>query len=304
MAEGESPCNRPKNSKQEQEEIQELRERLERAERRNAELSEQLKMHKLHTKQLLLGWELKVKTSNDIITSQARERDHQLTEIASDLLYFESCLLKHRTKAKEKLTEKNRKISELQRKSKHQEKQINALNNANERLLASLHEIRESYEDRKLDTVSGYDSEETLCDNRDHMDRVQFVNGSTYNGDISGRERERESSSNVSLEILSAKQTGNPRFRNGRSRTRKFSDVNVCSHLGNPYEMKTNGIALPRSQQQISHKVRFTPDVKEISEEEDRDKPNDIVKPVLKIRKISLPAYRLPITDDEKEEYI
>lgn len=321
----------------EQEDTGELKAKLQRLERENAELTQKLELQKEHTKQLLLGPGTKVGGTNvpyDVIVQQARERDQQLSEISSDLMYFESCILRTREKSKIALAEKIKQIKELKRTVKHQEKQINALNRANENLISSLHDLKDNYdEQKKRDSLSRYNSDDHMCGEqpptfssispcgtRGVSSRVAPVvrcgvhctNGVEYqNGDHT----DRTVNNNNHKHVQNGINQQNDKFltvpslsqvNSNNRRTRKLSDINHRSP-STLYNMNTNTIALPRSPQQ-SHRLRFTPDVKKIREEEEdegeRKETLEIVKPVLKLRKISLPAYRLPITDDDNEEFI
>ncbi|XP_071821391.1 uncharacterized protein [Apostichopus japonicus] len=304
-----APASRNEEHCKEQceEEIKDLRYRLELAERKNTELSQQLELQNTQNKQLLLEWKLKLDASNDLIAAQAKERDQQLSEITSDLFYFESWLLKKNKGTKTAFTKKHKQIQELERKVKHQDKQINALNRANERLLTSLHDLRDNYEERKRGSVSGYDSDDTLCEKDNSVTGVEMPVRSheldkgrdipTTSARVIHGHHQNGFSQNNRLNVPSS----SSQIRLVKGRTRKLSDLNGRAPC-TLYNLNTNNIPLPRSPQ-LSNRFRYKPEVTEIQEEDEKE-AIDIVKPILKLRKISLPAYHLPITDDEKEEYI
>ncbi|XP_041481002.1 uncharacterized protein LOC121428455 isoform X2 [Lytechinus variegatus] len=259
-------------------EVKLLREKLAAAQTTLGEMGHQMDLQKTRTRQLLAGWKLKLEESEDKIMSQAHEKDSQFTDLISDLMYFEGCLKRERQEIVSKLGDKDRRIRELERQVMKQEKQINALNKANEKLISSLHDTRGmsmSEDDRSNGAKSSDDS---------HHDE------SSSSHDNSS-ETERVSSPSPMM---------SSRRPNGRRCTvhtgPTSQQVSGIRHLNN------NTIKAGSPTNGHQHRVRFVDDVvNDLSASRPRKGFLMKTEDRSKARKISLPAYRLPVPNEGDE---
>ena len=280
-------------------ENRQLRSKLEQAETTISEMGNQMELQKTRTRQLIAGWKLKLEEGEDKMAAHSKEKDEQLASLLSQLMFFEGCLKKEREEIMEEIKSKNVKIYDLEKTVKHQKRQIDALNRANERLLTSLH-----------DTVNGRtgdDGEES-----DDSSSSNSSSGSHSSNDSRGSHGS-SANSQVSSHIKMARRKASMpaaftmRVPNGSS-TPIISNHNNHRPLRQRKNAGLNGIPVIPSLNQFSsdsaspesprRRVRFDPGVQNNNSGEDSHSGEEMTKKAGRLRKISLPAYRLP-TDEE-----
>lgn len=261
-------------------EVKLLREKLASAQQTLGEMGHQMDLQKKGTRQLLAGWKLKLEESEDKVMSQVHEKDSQFTDLISDLMYFEGCLKRERQEIVSKLGDKDRRIRELERHVMKQEKQINALNKANEKLISSLHDTRGmsfpmSEDDRSNGAKSSDDS---------HHDE------SSSSHDNSS-ETERVSSPSPMM---------SSRRPNGRRVTVHTGPTS--QQQGGMRHLNNNTIKPDSPTNGNQHRVRFVDDViNDLGSSRPRKGFLMKTEDRSKARKISLPAYRLPVPNEGDE---
>ncbi|XP_072177134.1 uncharacterized protein [Diadema setosum] len=269
---------KPEKTRQQLEnEVKLLREKLSSAQQTLGEMGHQMDLQKTRTRQLLAGWKIKLEESEDKVMTQAQEKDRQFTDLISDLMYFEGCLKKERQEILTQMDDKDRKIRELQRLVHRQEKQISALNRANEKLISSLHG----------------DTRETAM-----SEEERYSSSAKSSDDVS--------SLDTSSEAESVRATPSPIMSSRRQNGRRCT-VQMGSDAVSPAKHNNNNVIKSTSPTNgHQHRVRFVDDVvadvvadlrlsrpkKGFLKMEDRSKA----------RKISLPAYRLPATNESDQE--
>ena len=231
-----------------------------------------MELQKTRTRQLIAGWKIRLQEGDEKVIKCAREKDVQFTELVSELMFIEGCLKKERKDIVEKLNKRDSRIKELESTVKKQQRQIDALNKANENLLGSLHDMRLESPDPSpcpsppTSPIPEYRHEETQENGREphnpHMNQFLQVRAP------------RQRASTVGLTP---------------SRRRKgFPNGSILAQNNN-----NDPLQHPNYH---PHRVRFQDEV--FDEEKPTDNQFEVEASDLRIRKISLPAYRLP-TDDE-----
>ncbi|XP_022085267.1 uncharacterized protein LOC110976370 [Acanthaster planci] len=242
------------------------------------DMGRRMELQKTRTRQLITGWKLRLQEGDEKVLQVAQEKDAQLTELVSELMFIEGCLKKERKEILEKLNKRDSKIRQLEQTVKKQQRQIDALNKANEKLLGSLHEIRLETPDSSPSPSPVPDStpeEEPCVENGERPHNPHLTQFLRPEGMVP---RQRAST----VELL-------PSLR--RDRRRGIPNGSILAHNNNKSHLEPD----PHHQPQ-QHRVRFQD---EVFEEGLPRKDCLDVEPVdMRIRKISLPAYRLP-TDDE-----
>lgn len=273
-----------------------LRARLEQAEHTVAEMAHQMELQKTSCRQLIAGWKLKLQEGEEKLTAHSSEKDTQLSNLLSQLMYFEGNLKRERAGIEEEMNRKNARIQELDKTVKHQQKQIDALNRANERLLTSLHQTLEVNNHHSPDDDS--ESEETSSDSSHDSCPSSSGTPTTFNPiPLVARSRK------VSMPALMSNGMPPPSMMNHHRRHRPSRPVSVLQQKQRQNLVANGGLSSPASSSPDAprRRVRFGPDVETSTKDEevaeDTDSDNEMKKRG-RLRKISLPAYRLP-TDEE-----
>ncbi|XP_077986595.1 disabled homolog 2-interacting protein-like [Glandiceps talaboti] len=120
-----------------QQEVDSLKEKLETANRTIEQFTKQMEMQKNGTKQLIAAWKLRLEEGEQKLAQQTKERDNEMREIISNLMFLEGNLRKEQQTIMKRLNEKDKIIEK-------QEKRINSLNSANIKLVEALNKIRNS----------------------------------------------------------------------------------------------------------------------------------------------------------------
>ncbi|XP_071948130.1 uncharacterized protein [Antedon mediterranea] len=246
-----------------QREIKHLEYKLRQRNDQVEDLTKRLEMQSSKTKQLIAGWKLQLQDKENTLEKQLQEKDTQLNHICAELIHFEATLKRERSCIVNQLNERDRKIKEQNRRIKEQEREIKALNSANERLLESLHESR--------------------------------ISSSPPSSPAS------PSSLSSSPPVMSPT---SPAAMFSTSPA-MFSTSPVKSPTSPPGVLLNNNDVFPTKYTHIRHTgrsssprtVRFSEDV--LDNEEKKVTP----KPAIRVRKISLPAYRLPENEEDIVRY-
>ena len=229
-------------------------------------------LQKTRTRQLLAGWKIKLEESEDKVVMQAQEKDIQFTDLISDLMYFEGCLKRERQDIVVKMSDKDRRIRELERLVQKQEKQINALNKANEKLLSSLHDTREMAEEERMNSAKSSD-ESHLDESSSHDNSSETEQPAAPSPVMSSRRQNGRRTTVHAGPVISS-------VRNHNNNTVKSSSPTNNGH---------------------QHRVRFMDDVVTQMSPSQPRKAFLKMEDRSKARKISLPAYRLPVGNDTDE---
>ncbi|XP_033643225.1 uncharacterized protein LOC117303196 [Asterias rubens] len=242
------------------------------------DMGKQMELQKTRTRQLIAGWKIRLEEGDEKVLKCSREKDTQFTDLVSELMFIEGCLKKERKEIVEKLSKKDSKIKELETTVRKQQRQIDALNKANEKLLGSLHDMSLESPDTSPFTsprpspppspIPEYHPDQTHENGRGghnpHMDQFMEMRSSP-----------RHRASTVGF-MPSRRRKG---FPNGSILATNNNEPPQNSHPHPP------------------HRVRFQDEVFEEEEPTDSQFSIEPTDPRIR-RKISLPAYRLP-TDDE-----
>ena len=277
-------------------ENRQLRSRLEQAEKTISEMGNQMELQKTRTRQLIAGWKLKLEEGEDKMAAHSKEKDEQLASLLSQLMFFEGCLKKEREEIMEEIKSKNVKIHDLEKTVKHQKRQIDALNRANERLLTSLHDTMNGRtgddgeeSDDSSASASSSGSHSSVNDSRHH--------GSSPNTQVASHVKmaRRKASMPAAFTMRVPNGSSTPIISNQNNhrplRQRKTAGLNGVPSL-NQFSSDSASPESPR------RRVRFDPGVQNNNSGEDSHSGEEMTKKAGRLRKISLPAYRLP-TDEE-----
>ncbi|XP_038063634.1 uncharacterized protein LOC119734288 isoform X2 [Patiria miniata] len=243
-------------------------------------MGRQMELQKTRTRQVIAGWKLRLQEGDEKVIQVAREKDEQFTELVSELMFIEGCLKKERREIVEKLNKRDLKIKQLEQTVKKQQKQIHALNKANEKLIGSLHDIRLETPDSSPSPSPVPDSgpeEEPCMENGEGLHSPHLGQFLRPGGMVP---RQRAST----VELLPS--------RRDRDRRRGIPNGSILA----PNNNNKPQLDSDPHQQPHQHRVRFQDEVFE--EDSPRKDFLDVEPMDMRIRKISLPAYRLP-TDEE-----
>ncbi|XP_072014624.1 uncharacterized protein [Amphiura filiformis] len=268
-------------------ENRQLRSRLEQSEHTMSEMSHQMELQKSRTRQLIAGWKIKLQEGEDKMVAHSKEKDDQLASLLSQLMYFEGCLKREREDITEELLSKTVKISDLEKTVKHQKKQIDALNRANERLLTSLHDTMNGRTGDASDESSSDDDSSSSSSNNSPVPMMVRRKASMpaavtltklTNGNISNYSRPRQRKG----------------VANGSTPT-----IHIV-HVDSPDQQLSSDSTSPEL---TRRRVHFEPHLQNNNRGEDTDSDENKRKRNVRLRKISLPAYRLPSDEEGSIRY-